>query len=126
MGTADMLISGGRLPLKQTGRTVFVALDQVEYLEASGNYVRVHASGEQYLVREKLSSFENRLAGRDFVRIHRSVIVNRNSIHELRRLCTGSYVITLASGKQVALSRGYRQHLHALQEPAWQTATAQP
>lgn len=117
MGAADMLIAGGRLPLKQTGRTVFVALQDVECLEASGNYVRVHAGGEQYLVREKISTLEKRLDGHDFVRIHRSVIVNRNTIQELRRLCTGRYLITLASGKQVPLSRGYRQQLDALQQP---------
>lgn len=117
MGTGEVTIAAGRLPLKETGRTVFVPLIEVDYLEASGNYVRVHAAGEQYLVRDKLSNFESRLPCRDFMRIHRSVIVNRHHIHELRRLFTGSYVITLVSGKQLTLSRTYRQQLHALQEP---------
>jgi two-component system, LytTR family, response regulator len=115
MGTAEMVIAGGRLPLKQTGRIVFVALEDIEYVEASGNYVRVHAGGEEYVVREKLSGFEDRLPSSDFVRIHRSVIVNRHSIHELRRLFTGSYVVTLNSGKQLTLSRRYRQQLQSLQ-----------
>ncbi len=117
MSTAEVVIAGGRLPLKETGRTVFVSLPEVEYLEASGNYVRVHAGGEEYVVRDKLSNFENRLPNPDFVRIHRSVIVNRNRIYELRRLFTGSYVVTLVSGKQLTLSRSYRQQLQALQKP---------
>ena len=114
MGTAEMVMESGRLPLKQTGRIVFVALNEVEYLEASGNYVRVHAGEEEFLVREKLGAFETRLPSSDFVRIHRSVIVNRNRIRELRRLFTGSYVVTLNSGKQLTLSRRYRQHLQSL------------
>ncbi len=114
MSTADVVTSG-RLPLKETGRTVFVPLMEVEYLEADGNYVRVYAGNEQYFVRETLSNFESRLQG-EFVRIHRSVIVNRNCVHELRRLFGGRYVITLVSGKQLSLSRSYRQQFQMLEE----------
>jgi two-component system, LytTR family, response regulator len=116
MGSADVVTSG-RLPLKETGRTVFVPLLDVEYLEADGNYVRVHAGSEHYFVREKLSNFETRLRG-DFVRIHRSIIVNRNCVHELRRLLGGSYVLTLISGKQLKLSRTYRRQFQTLDEMA--------
>jgi Response regulator of the LytR/AlgR family len=92
-------------------------LDEVEYFEASGNYVRVHAGEAHYRMREKLSTMETRLPERDFVRIHRSVIVNRNRIHELRRSFSGKYLVTLVSGKQVTLSRSHRQQLSALKEP---------
>lgn len=117
MSTAEVVISSGRIPLKENGRTVFVSLDEVEFFEASGNYVQVHAGNGQYRVRETLSTFAERLPGRDFVRIHRSVIVNRNRIHELRRSFSGKYLITLVSGKQVTLSRSHRQQLSALKEP---------
>ncbi len=53
----EPMIAGGRLPLKENGRTIFVPLHEVECLEASGNYVLVHAGTEQYLVREKLATF---------------------------------------------------------------------
>lgn len=109
---------GGRIPLKESGRTVFIPLDEVEYLEAAGNYVQVHAGAGQYKVREKLSTFAAKLPERDFVRIHRSFIVNRNRIHELRRSFSGKYLVTLVSGKQVTLSRSHRQYLAALKEPA--------
>ncbi len=117
MRTAEVVIAGGRLPLTENGRTVFVPLDEVEFFEASGNYVQVHAGNGQYRVRETLSTFAGRLPGRDFVRIHRSVIVNRNRIQELRRSFSGKYLVTLISGKQVTLSRSHRQQLSALKDP---------
>jgi len=79
--------------------------------------VRVHAGEALYRVREKLSTMATRLPERDFVRIHRSVIVNRNRIHELRRSFSGKYLVTLISGKQVTLSRSHRQQLSSLKEP---------
>ncbi|MGC2697664.1 MAG: LytTR family DNA-binding domain-containing protein [Candidatus Angelobacter sp.] len=117
MSTAEVVISSGRLPIKESGRTVFVPLDEVEFFEASGNYVQVHAGSEHYRVRETLSTFATRLPGQNFVRIHRSVIVNRNRIQELRRSFSGKYLVTLISGKQVTLSRSHRQQLAALKEP---------
>jgi len=113
----ERMMPGGRLPLKESGRTIFVPLHEVECLEASGNYVRVHAGAEQYLVRKKLATFAARLPGQFFIRIHRSVIVNRSLIHELRRSFSGKYLVTLVSGKQVTLSRSHRQNLAALKEP---------
>lgn len=116
MSTAEV-VAGGRLPLKENGRTIFVPLDEVEFFEASGNYVQVHAGSAHYRVRETLSTFAARLPARDFVRIHRSVIVNRNRIQELRPSFSGKYLVTLVSGKQVTLSRSHRQQLSALKEP---------
>src|SRR5215470_8057561 len=61
MSTAEVTISGGRLPLKENGRTIFVPLDEVEFFEAARNYVQVHAGTGQYRVRETLSTFAARL-----------------------------------------------------------------
>jgi len=58
MSTLEGAVTSGRLPIKESGRTVFVPLDEVEYFEASGNYVRVHAGEAHYRVREKLSTME--------------------------------------------------------------------
>lgn len=113
MSTAEMVM-GGRLPLKEHGRTIFVPLEDVEFLEAERNYVQVHAGNGQYRVREKLSTFAANLPGNDFVQIHRSVIVNRNRVQELRRAFSGKYTVTLASGKQVTLSRSHRRQLATL------------
>jgi two-component system, LytTR family, response regulator len=116
MSTTEFMLSG-RLPLKENGRTVFIPLEEVEFFEASGNYVEVHSAGAHYRVRETLSTFAARLPMRDFVRIHRSVIVNRNRIQELRPSFSGKYLVTLISGKQVTLSRSHRQQLAALKDP---------
>jgi two-component system, LytTR family, response regulator len=107
-----------RFPIKSGGRTVFIQLDEIDYLEAAGNYVRLHTGGHEYLTRDTMSSFEAKLSESDFVRIHRSVIVNRKRIKELRPWFTGEYVVILTTGKELTLSRGYRDRLPLLLAPA--------
>lgn len=107
-----------RFPIKSSGRTVFLQLDEIDYLEAAGNYVRLHTGMQEYLTRDTMSAFESRLSDSDFVRIHRSVIVNRKRIKELRPWFTGEYVVILTSGKELTLSRGYRDRLPLLMAPA--------
>ena len=115
MSTAEMA-TGGRLALKENGRTTFVPLDEVEFFEASGNYVEVHTGNANYRVRATLSTFLTGLPSH-FVQIHRSVIVNRNRVQQLRPLFSGKYAVTLSSGKQVTLSRSHRPQLSVLKEP---------
>ena len=107
-----------RFPIKSGGRTVFLQLDEIDYLEAAGNYVRLHIGTQEYLTRDTMSSFESKLSDSDFVRIHRSVIVNRKRIKELRPWFTGEYVVILTTGKELTLSRGYRDRLPLLLAPA--------
>ena len=104
-----------RIRLKTGGKIVFVPLRSIHWLESAGNYVEVFVGkqGERFLVRETLSSFEERLDGRRFVRIHRSVIVNTGRIREMRPRDTGEYHVTLDNGKQLTLSRGYRCNLRS-------------
>jgi len=107
-----------RFPLKVGGRTVFVELQDIDYLEAAGNYVRVHVGQQNYLTRDTMAAFETRLTDTEFVRIHRSVIINRRRIKELKPWFTGEYVVTLTTGKELTLSRGYRDRLPLLMAPA--------
>lgn len=107
-----------RLPIKSGGRTVFIQLDEIDYVEAAGNYVRLHTGGSEYLTRETMNSFEAKLSNSEFVRIHRSVIVNTKRIKELRPWFTGEYVVILTTGKELTLSRGYRDRLPLLMAPA--------
>lgn len=106
-----------RLPIKSGRKVVFVDIGEIDYLEAAGNYVRLHIGPHQHLTRGTIQDFERRLAPYDFVRIHRSVIVNRRRIKELRPWFTGEYAVLLTSGKELTLSRGYRNRLAALQRP---------
>jgi two-component system, LytTR family, response regulator len=103
-----------RLAIKSSGRTVFLQLDEIDYLEAAGNYVRLHVGPQEYLTRDTMNALEARLSADEFVRIHRSVIVNRQRIRELRPWFTGEYAVILSSGKELTLSRGYRDRLPLL------------
>jgi len=107
-----------RMAVKAGGRTVFLQLDELDYVEAAGNYARLRVGPQEYLIRETMSSLEAKLPKADFVRIHRSVIVNRRKIKELRPWFTGEYVVILTTGKELTLSRGYRDRLHLLTAPA--------
>ena len=103
-----------RLAIKSGSRTLFVEASQIDYVEAAGNYARLHAGSAEYVTRETLAALEARLSAHDFVRIHRSVIVNRRRIRELRPWFTGEYIVILTSGKELTLSRGYRDRLPSL------------
>jgi len=107
---------GGRLPVKMDGRTLFVDLEKVDYCEASGNYVRIHLGTNEVVTRETMNALEEKLRRYEFVRIHRSVIVNRRRVLELRPWYTGEYVVLLTTGKELTLSRGFRDRLPQLSQ----------
>jgi two-component system LytT family response regulator len=107
-----------RMAVKSGGRTLFLQLDELDYIEAAGNYARLHVGTQEYVIRETMASLEVKLPQNQFVRIHRSVIVNRTRIKELRPWFTGEYVVLLTTGKELTLSRGYRDRLHLLTAPA--------
>ena len=81
--------------------------EQIDYLEASRNYIAVHADGREYVIRDTMSNVMRRLSGGRFARTHRSVIVNIDKIREIRPVDSGQRVF-LISGEDVPLSRGYR------------------
>ena len=103
-----------RLPIKAGGKFVFLDLDEIDSIEAAGNYLCVHAGQKEYLTRETMASCEVKLQSSDFVRIHRSVIINRGCVRELKPWFTGEYVVILTNGKELTLSRGYRDRLPLL------------
>lgn len=90
-----------------TGRTQ-VRLEDIECLEADRNYINVHTRARSYLLRQTLSSLEKSLEPRDFMRIHRSIIVNRAMIRERR----GGGVLVLNSGRVVRVSRAFARQLN--------------
>lgn len=102
-----------RLVIKANGRVVFLDLDNIEWVEAAANYVRLNVGKESYLFRETISRISERLDANHFVRIHRSTIVNVRKIKELIPVNSGEYVVVLKSGRELSCSRGYRA---ALQE----------
>jgi two-component system LytT family response regulator len=93
------------------GRAVKIRVGDIDWLQAEDNYVRVHAFGTSHLVRATIGSLERNLAAGDFIRIHRSAIVNAGRVRELRRSLRGGYSIVLQSGERLRVSRAYRRRV---------------
>jgi two-component system LytT family response regulator len=100
-----------RLVVKSGGRVYFLRTDEIDWIEAAGNYVRLHLGEDSHLLRETMTNMEARLDGRRFMRIHRSRIVNADRIKELQPWFNGEYVVVLQNGTRLNLSRGYREKL---------------
>jgi len=100
-----------RLVVKSGGRVFFLRTDEIDWIEAAGNYVRLHLGAESHLFRETMNRMEARLDSRRFSRIHRSRIVNTERIKELQPWFNGDYVVILRDGTRLTLSRGYREKL---------------
>ncbi|MEX1181795.1 MAG: LytTR family DNA-binding domain-containing protein [Gemmatimonadota bacterium] len=103
-----------RLVVRAGGRIVILRASEVEWVEAASNYVRIHAGGREYLLRETMTALEAKLDPAQFVRIHRSTLVRVDRIRELEPLFQGDYVVILADGTRLTSSRGYRERLQDL------------
>ena len=108
-----------RIVVKAGGRIFFLNTDEIDWVEAADNYVRLHVGKESHLVPGTLSKLEKRLDPKRFLRIHRSTIVNLTRIKEMHPLFHGEYAIRLAGGKELTSSRGYRDRLQHLIENAF-------
>jgi len=103
--------AGERLMVRAGGRVVFVDTEQIDWVEAEGNYARLHVGQESYLLRETMANLMERLGHQRFFRIHRSRIVNLDRIRELRLAAGGDYEVVLKNGMRLALSRLYKDSL---------------
>ena len=102
-----------RIPVRHADRIVFVAIIDIDYVLAEGNYVRVRARGTTYLIRETLNAFETKLRPHGFLRIHRSTLVQSDRIVELQPLFHGEYVVKLKDGTKLTSGRSYRDQMRA-------------
>jgi two-component system LytT family response regulator len=100
-----------RLVVKSGGRLFFLRTDEIDWIEAAGNYVRVHVGKDAHLLRETMNAIEGRLDQKTFLRIHRSRIVNMERVKELHPWFNGDYAVILRDGTKLMLSRGYRDRL---------------
>ena len=97
-----------RLCIKSVGRVQFIRMSDVEWVEAYGNYVRLHTPTEHPLARHTIRYLAERLDPNKFCRIHRSAIANLEQIREMSPAVSGDYIIRMASGIRLRLSRSYR------------------
>ncbi len=103
-----------RVTIKTAGRIYFVNTTEIDWVEAAGNYLRLHVGPKSHMLRETMNNLEARLEPERFWRIHRSTIVNVDRIRELQTLFHGDYVVVLRDGKELTLSRTYRRNLAGL------------
>jgi two-component system LytT family response regulator len=100
-----------RLVIKSGGRVLFLTTSAVDWIEAEGKYVRLHIGKESHLLREGIGSLEARLDPKQFLRIHRSTIVNLDRIKQLDPWFNGEYRVLLRDGTLLVLSRGFKRKL---------------
>ena len=100
-----------RLVIRTSGRVVFLDLNEIDWIEAAANYVRLHSGKNSYLLREGIGHLAAKLDPDRFVRIHRSSIVNVSRIRELQPCESGEYIAVLRNGKELSCSRGCRPQL---------------
>lgn len=98
-----------RLALRDGSRMHFIDRDDIDWIEAVGSYVRVHARHRSPLIRATLTGFEARLRDHGFFRIHRSAVVNLDHVAEARHESHGDYVLILDDGTRLRLSRTRRE-----------------
>ncbi|MBK9154873.1 MAG: response regulator [Chloracidobacterium sp.] len=105
-----------RLVVKSVGRVFFLKTDEIDWIEAAGNYVKLHSGREAHMIRETMNGIEAKLNPEKFLRIHRSTVVNIDRIKELHPMFSGDYSVILRNGTELALSRNYRERLLELFE----------
>lgn len=98
-----------RLMVKAADRVIFIATEQIDWLESAGNYVIVHAGAERHIIRETMTSLESDLPPKDFVRLNRSLIVNVKAIVELKSQGGGEYFALLKNNKRANVTVGLRE-----------------
>ena len=100
-----------RLLVKVRDRAFFVSVPDIDWIEAAGNYVRIHAGKSKYLLRETMTNLERLLDPSKLQRIHRSTIINLDRVVELRAWTRGDYQVLLKNGTKLLLSRTYRDRV---------------
>jgi two-component system LytT family response regulator len=103
-----------RLAVRSAGKTVFVDVEAVDWMEAAENYVQLHTAQGSHLLHVAMNTLEKSLDPEVFLRIHRSIIVNVERIKELQPGSHGEYLITLQSGARLRSGRTYSDKLRAL------------
>lgn len=103
-----------RILVKSSGEIFFLKAEEIDWIEAEGDYMKFHVAGRGHLMRETMARLEARLDGRRFIRIHRSTIVNIDRVKKLSPSFAGEYAVVLTDGTKLRLSRGYHDRVAAL------------
>jgi two-component system LytT family response regulator len=112
-GRAGGTARSERLVISGGGRWRLIPAERVDWIEAAGNYVIVHAGGQSHTLRVPLKTLEARLDPGRFARLHRSQLVNLDRVAEVQPASHGDSMVVLRDGTKLTLSRRYRQRLWA-------------
>lgn len=107
-------VADERVFIKSAGEIFFLKAAEIDWIEAEGDYMKLHSGGRSYLMRETMARLEARLDARKFYRIHRSTIVNIDRLRKLSPSFGGEYAVILHDGTKLKLSRGYHDRIAAL------------
>ncbi len=110
--------AGDRILVKSSGEIFFLKADEIDWIEAEGDYMKFHVGPRAHLMRETMARLESKLDARRFVRIHRSTIVNIDRVRKLSPSFGGEYAVILADGTKLRLSRGYQERIATLLKQA--------
>jgi len=117
-GARDAESSSGeyttRIVFKSRGRILFLSVEDIRWIGAEENYVRICTGGESHLLRETMGHLETRLDPQTFLRVHRSSIVNLRYVKEVKSEADGEATVMLTSGEKIAMSRSYRSRIQKL------------
>lgn len=103
-----------RIIFRSRGRILFLPVSEIRWIGAEENYVRICTGSESHLLRETMTSTEKRLDPRQFLRVHRSAIVNLRYVKEVRTEGKGDFVVHLLNGQKVTMSRSYHSRIAEL------------
>ena len=109
--------AAARLVFKAGSEYIFLNPDDLVWIEAQGNFVKLAVGHQTHLVREPLQNVEERLDPRQFVRVHRSFLINARHIRRIMPILYGDYQVLMSDGTKVRMSRSYRNKLKALLPP---------
>jgi two-component system, LytTR family, response regulator len=110
-GARPTLAQPDRIVIKARGRVFFLKTNAIEWVEANGDYARLHSGERSYLLRRTMNEMEARLDPRIFARVSRSAIVNLDQIQDLVPIARGEYRVRLVTGAEIKLTRNYREKL---------------
>jgi len=102
------------LPIRTDTDTIRLQIADIDWIDAAGDYMCVHAQGSTYVLRETMKALESVLDPNRFQRVHRSTIVNVDRVKRLRPHMNGEYYLTLEGGQELKLSRSYRDRVEQL------------
>jgi two-component system, LytTR family, response regulator len=100
-----------RMVFKSRGRILFLPVSEIRWIGAEENYVRLATGNESHLLRETMTHLEQRLDPRQFLRVHRSFMVNLNYVKEVRTEAEGDAAIIMQDGQRIALSRNFKSRV---------------